>query len=105
MPASRRYAGPVKHDDVVIVPEFFCKEEDWETYYALIQAQSAAKIGPSGGTCGYPQSGLWEMTTVIQQKGLLKDYPPPYKRGDSQKYHRTGWINPSDPTTVSSIER
>ncbi|CAJ1406643.1 unnamed protein product, partial [Effrenium voratum] len=37
VPASRRYAGPVKHDDVVIVPEFFCKEEDWETYYALIQ--------------------------------------------------------------------
>ena len=38
VPASKRYAAPVKHDDVVIVPEFFCKEDDWDTYYALIKA-------------------------------------------------------------------
>jgi hypothetical protein len=27
----------IKHDDVVIVPEFFCKEDDWSIYYQLIE--------------------------------------------------------------------
>jgi hypothetical protein len=26
----------LKHDDVIIVPEFFCKEDDWSLYYKLI---------------------------------------------------------------------
>jgi len=30
------YGKPTKHDDVVIVPEFFCKEDDWTMYYKLI---------------------------------------------------------------------
>lgn len=37
VPTSKRYAAPVKHDDVIIVPEFFCKEDDWDTYYTLIK--------------------------------------------------------------------
>ena len=37
VPGSRRYAAPVKHDDVIVVPEFFCKEDDWNTYYTLIK--------------------------------------------------------------------
>ena len=27
----------LKHDDVVIVPEFFCKEDDWSLYYKLVE--------------------------------------------------------------------
>lgn len=27
----------IKHDDVIIVPEFFCKEDDWSIYYQLIE--------------------------------------------------------------------
>ena len=27
----------MRHDDVIVVPEFFCEEEDWDTYYALIK--------------------------------------------------------------------
>jgi hypothetical protein len=27
----------IKHDDVYIVPEFFCKEDDWSMYYKLIE--------------------------------------------------------------------
>lgn len=38
VPTSIRYAEPVKHDDIIIVPEFFCAEDDWDTYYALIKA-------------------------------------------------------------------
>eukprot|EP00971_Amphidinium_carterae_P002202 43583-Amphidinium_carterae.1 len=26
-----------RHDDVVIVPEFFCSENDWDIYYRLIE--------------------------------------------------------------------
>ena len=37
VPSSWQYAAPVQHDDVIVVPEFFCKEEDWDTYYALIK--------------------------------------------------------------------
>jgi hypothetical protein len=27
----------LKHDDVVIVPDFFCKEDDWGIYYRLVE--------------------------------------------------------------------
>ena len=40
VPTSSRYVAPVKHDDVIIVPEFFCKEDDWDTYYTLIKVRS-----------------------------------------------------------------
>lgn len=36
-PHSRRYPLPVRHDDVIVVPEFFCKENDHELYYKLVQ--------------------------------------------------------------------
>lgn len=35
--------GPLRHDDVVVVPEFFCKEEDWSIYYQLIEEMVAAQ--------------------------------------------------------------
>ena len=34
---------PIKHDDVIIVPEFFCKEDDWSLYYTLIEEMRAAQ--------------------------------------------------------------
>lgn len=34
---SKRYVGPVRHDDIIVVPEFFCAEENLETYYDLIK--------------------------------------------------------------------
>jgi hypothetical protein len=37
VPTSRKYERPVKHDDVIIVPEFFCKEDDWDIYYQLLK--------------------------------------------------------------------
>lgn len=37
VPPSRQYRAPVKHDDVIIVPEFFCAEDDWDIYYQLIK--------------------------------------------------------------------
>lgn len=37
------YGKALKHDDVVIVPEFLCKEEDWELYYTLVEEMRAAQ--------------------------------------------------------------
>jgi len=37
VPKRKRYGKPVSHDDVIIVPEFFCAEDEWETYYQLIK--------------------------------------------------------------------
>lgn len=37
VPPSRKYQCPVKHDDVIIVPELFCQEDNWDIYYQLIQ--------------------------------------------------------------------
>lgn len=37
VPRRERYGRQVRHDDVIVVPEFFCKEDDWETYYKLIR--------------------------------------------------------------------
>jgi len=34
---SARYEKPVSHDDVIVVPEFFCSQDDWSIYYKLIQ--------------------------------------------------------------------
>ena len=44
VPASSYYLAPVKHDDVIIVPEFFCREDDWATYYTLIKARGTSYV-------------------------------------------------------------
>mmetsp|Transcript_3779 Transcript_3779/g.5866 ORF Transcript_3779/g.5866 Transcript_3779/m.5866 type:complete len:428 (+) Transcript_3779:83-1366(+) len=36
-PNTEQYNGVLKHDDVVIVPEFFCKHDDWSIYYKLVE--------------------------------------------------------------------
>mmetsp|Transcript_5591 Transcript_5591/g.8304 ORF Transcript_5591/g.8304 Transcript_5591/m.8304 type:complete len:377 (-) Transcript_5591:49-1179(-) len=35
--------GMLRHDDVVVVPEFFCKEDDWNIYYSLVEEIRAAQ--------------------------------------------------------------
>ncbi|KAG8466432.1 hypothetical protein KFE25_002188 [Diacronema lutheri] len=37
-----RYAHPLRHDDLIIVPGFFGDESDWSTYHALIRETRAA---------------------------------------------------------------
>lgn len=34
---SLRYPKPVSHDDVIIVPDFFCAKDDWNVYYKLLE--------------------------------------------------------------------
>jgi len=36
-PPRPGYGHVLKHDDVVVVPEFFCREDDWATYYQLLR--------------------------------------------------------------------
>eukprot|EP00939_MAST-03C_sp_MAST-3C-sp1_P003235 g3235.t1 len=35
------YGKSLKHDDVVVVPDFFCDRDDWAIYYKLIEEQRA----------------------------------------------------------------
>lgn len=34
---AAQFGQMLKHDDVVIVPEFFCAKEDWSLYYKLVE--------------------------------------------------------------------
>lgn len=34
--STKSYDKPLRHDDVVIVPGFFCQEDDWSIYYRLV---------------------------------------------------------------------
>ena len=36
-------AEPLKHDDVIVVPEFFCKEDDLDIYYKLVEEMREAQ--------------------------------------------------------------
>lgn len=36
-PNADVYGGVLKHDDVIIVPDFFCHKDDWTLYYKLIE--------------------------------------------------------------------
>merc|ERR1712070_976958 len=36
-PRRERYPYPIKHDDCIVVPEFFCAEDDWTIYYELVK--------------------------------------------------------------------
>jgi hypothetical protein len=36
-PRTRHYDKPLKHDDVVVVPEFSCDQDDNKMYYQLIK--------------------------------------------------------------------
>jgi len=40
-PQAERFGKSLKHDDVVVVPEFFCKENDWTLYYQLVEEMRA----------------------------------------------------------------
>ena len=36
-PKKEKFGKKLKHDDVVVVPEFLNLEDDWSTYYQLIE--------------------------------------------------------------------
>ena len=42
---AKVFNKPLKHDDVVIVPEFFCAEEDWDMYYKLVEEMRELQVG------------------------------------------------------------
>jgi hypothetical protein len=36
-PKSETFTKPLKHDDVVVCPDFFCEESNWDMYYKLVE--------------------------------------------------------------------
>jgi hypothetical protein len=58
-PTQPKYNKPLKHDDVVVVPELFGNEDDWTLYYQLIdelttvqQEQNQRQAEPSKSNDG-----------------------------------------------------
>ena len=48
-----KYDKPLKHDNIVIVPEFFCSEDDWSLYYKLIdEMRESQQRGKAPGQRG-----------------------------------------------------
>ena len=56
-----KYDKQLKHDDVVIVPEFFCSEDDWSLYYKLIDEmrESQQRGKPQGKRGAGPEWQSW----------------------------------------------
>ena len=42
-PNRETYGKPMKHDDIVVVPNFFCDNEDWTLYHQLIKEMREAQ--------------------------------------------------------------
>jgi len=42
-PPRKQYDMLVRHDDVIVVPEFFCAEDDWGIYYELLKEMRASQ--------------------------------------------------------------
>ena len=42
-PNRETYGKPMKHDDIVVVPNFFCDKDDWTLYYQLIKEMREAQ--------------------------------------------------------------
>jgi hypothetical protein len=65
-PQAERFGRPLKHDDVVMVPDFFCKENDWTLYYQLVEEMRAIQEQ------GVPQS---EWTAWAEGAHLISHNP------------------------------
>lgn len=53
------YDKPLRHDDVVIVPEFFCDEDDMALYYTLVEEMRAAQDAAPAGKRNGPEWQSW----------------------------------------------
>ena len=49
----------VKHDDVIVVPEFFCDEDDMALYYTLVEEMRAAQDAAPPGKRNGPEWQSW----------------------------------------------
>ena len=49
-PNTETYGKPLKHDDVVVVPNFFCDVDDWSLYYKLIEEMREVQAKDSKGS-------------------------------------------------------
>lgn len=47
---TKTFDRPLKHDDVVIVPELFGPQDDWSLYYKLVQEMRALQESGAKGT-------------------------------------------------------
>lgn len=76
-PNRATYGRPLKHDDVVMVPEFLCKEDDWSLYYQLVGQPGQRRAG--GGMASGRAVGAWsddEVHVWLPTHAALLTPPP-----------------------------
>lgn len=61
---QEEYGKPLKHDDIVMVPDFFCDEDDWTLYYKLIEEM---RIEQSKGVANAEWTSWAEGAHLISQ--------------------------------------
>ena len=61
---------PLKHDDVVVVPEFFCAEDDWSIYYDLVKEMREAQNEKVQGLCVFAKK-----SPVIMRSNFHSNFP------------------------------
>jgi len=47
---QKTYGRPLKHDDVVMVPDLFCDSDDWNIYYKLVEEMRAMQAEGKKGS-------------------------------------------------------
>ena len=50
LPTATTYKKPLKHDDVVIVPDLFGPEDDWNIYYKLVEEMTQLQLSQVKGS-------------------------------------------------------
>ncbi|EJK44268.1 hypothetical protein THAOC_37207, partial [Thalassiosira oceanica] len=66
-PSKSKFDKPLKHDDVVIVPELFGDEDDWDTYYQLVEEmRDLQKENPKSAWVSWHEGAL-----ASRQMGVL----------------------------------
>lgn len=63
------YNKPLKHDDVVIVPELFGAEDDWSIYYKLVEEMRALQAKEDGDISGTDKKEEANQKTAKGQDG------------------------------------
>ncbi|CAJ1948477.1 unnamed protein product [Cylindrotheca closterium] len=77
------YNKPLKHDDVVIVPELFGAEEDWDIYYKLVEEMRALQAKE-------------EEEEEAAENGKIKEDEEKSEMIDKETEHKDGKVKKED---------
>ena len=72
-PNRECYGRPLRNDDIVVVPNYFCEEDDWTLYYQLVkEMRNCQAQGVKGIACSILESAMPSssaLTTYFKTSG------------------------------------